>query len=236
MSDDTITEEDLQTEFIQPGDPGPVPGEEYDQPSETFVKENRRPVRARRYEESTREILNVIFKEAVAHDATVPDAAAILMHGPKFCETLGDLADHDSKVRAALDWLDEGTSNPYLAFAVAALPFAAQVYRNHQDALAPQAIVETIRTSRAEAKQRPGREFKIPFTRRRITIRFRFHAPPIENWTNEPEALSHHVFTNPQILGGLEKAGITNLAPSIQQAMNGQQPNKPAATRRPRKR
>src|SRR5215472_8677587 len=148
--------------------------DEYDQPSGEFIKKTTTTVRSRKYAQSVKSILNVIFKEAVSHEATVPDAAAILMYGPDFCKSAGDLADHDAKFRAALDWLDEGTSNPYLAFAMATLPFVAQVYRNHQDSLAPTAIVQSIRANRQVAKQREGRKFRIPFTKREITIRFRF--------------------------------------------------------------
>jgi hypothetical protein len=232
MTEDvTFAPGELDDEFVQADEiPQGAAEETYDEPDPGFIKGNARTVRGRKYEQSTRTILNTLFKEAVAHESTVPDAAAIIMYGPGFSERLGNLADHDARVRRGLDMLMEGAENPYLAFAMVGIPFVAQLYRNHQDTLAPRAILKSVKTHRAEAKEKPGgRQFKIPFTKRTFTVHFRLSAPPIENFTSDPTALANHVFSDPSIIASLEKAGITNVA------FNGNAtPKSPAAKRRSR--
>lgn len=204
-----LTAEELADDFI-----GEIPeqelpdGEQYDQPEPGFVTGSKRPPRALQYQRKTQRFLNVVMRSAAQHPSTVPDAAAIIMYGPDFCEKLGDLANHDARVRRGVDFIMEGAENPYLAFAIAALPMAAQVYRNHQEAMAPRAIVEGVKRGRAEAKSRPGRQIRIPFTKRTITVRFRLHFPSVENFSNEPAALTEYVFGDPNISAALKKAGI----------------------------
>jgi CDP-glycerol glycerophosphotransferase (TagB/SpsB family) len=157
------------------------------------------------------------MRAAAQHESTVPDAAAIIMYGPTFSEKWGNLAAQDARIARGIDFILEGTENPYIAAAVAGLPLIAQVYRNHQASLNPQAVMETVKRSRAETKQRQGRTFRIPFTKRTVTIRFRFQLPAVENFTNDPDALAHYVFEDPKIQKAMEKA-------NIQVAMNGSKP------------
>lgn len=208
-TDDMImTAEDLADEFIGEIPEDQVGDVEFDAPPPGFVEPTRRPPRAKQYEKKAKKFLNVVMRSAVQHEATVPDAAAIIMYGPEFCEKLGDLANHDARVRRGVDFIMEGAENPYLAFAIAALPMAAQVYRNHQQEMAPRAIVESVRRGRAEAKDRPGRKIRIPFTKRTISVRFRIHFPSVENFSNEPAALKDYVFGDENITAALQKAGI----------------------------
>jgi hypothetical protein len=204
-----LTAEELADDFVGEIPDAELPeGSTYDEPVAGFVESVRRPPRAKQYQNKARKFLNVIMRSAVQHESTVPDAAAIIMYGPDFCEKLGDLANHDAKVRRGVDFIMEGAENPYLAFAIAALPMAAQVYRNHQSEMAPRAIVESVKRGRAEAKDRPGRQIRIPFTKRTISVRLRIHFPSVDNFSNEPDALTHYVFGDEKIAAALKKAGI----------------------------
>lgn len=212
MSDLLFTPDELQDEFIDEGSSPEQPPDEYDQPDGEFLeKEWRSPV-AKRYEKKLKKNLNTIFRAAIAHEATVPDAAAILLYGPDFCEKWGNLAATDKRVRRGIDWLADGTENPYLAAAIATLPLVMQLYRNHEESLSPTAAVKAVKASRARAKDRPGRQIRIPFTKRAITIRFRIAAGAIQNLTNDPVALTNHVFGNPDVIQSLQNSGITNIA------------------------
>jgi hypothetical protein len=203
-----LTQEALADDFVGEIPEGELPSQEYDEPTPGFVEPSRRPPRAKQYQKKAQRFLNVIMRSAVQHEATVPDAAAIIMYGPEFCEKLGDLANHDARVRRGVDFIMEGAENPYLAFAIAALPMAAQVYRNHQQEMAPRAIVESVKRGRAAAADTPGRKIRIPFTKRTISVRFRIHFPSVENFSNEPAALSTYVFGDESIKAALQKAGI----------------------------
>jgi hypothetical protein len=192
----------------------------YDEADPTFAKQKPRPVKARAYEKKVSGILRAGFKYTAEHEATVPDAAAILLYGPEFCRATGDLANADERVAKAIDWLTEGTENPYLAFAFAAIPFAAQLYRNHEDVANPKAMATAIKESRGKRKEKAPREYKIPFTNRTLRLRIAFSLPSLKLITSPPEALTEHVFTNPDILRTLEKEEI-NLAWNRASTANG---------------
>jgi hypothetical protein len=203
-----LNQEELADSFVGEIPEDEVPVQEYDEPAPGFVEPSRRPPRAKQYQKKVQKFLNTLMRSAAQHPSTVPDAAAIIMYGPDFCEKLGDLANHDARVRRGVDFIMEGAENPYLAFAIAALPMAAQVYRNHQQEMAPRAIVESVKRGRAAAKDQPGRKIRIPFTKRTISVRFRIHFPSVENFSNEPTALTEYVFGDEKIKAALVKAGI----------------------------
>jgi hypothetical protein len=206
-----MTDEELVGEFINaPGDSEKP--EDYDQPDSEFVQKNYRGPVAKKYEKRVKSVLNVVFRQSIARESTVPDAAAILMYGPQFCEKAGDLANHDPRVRRGIDMLMEGSENPYLAFGLAATPLILQLWRNHEDQLNPKGAVSAIRQSRAKAKEREPKRLKIPFTKRHIEFRFKLQMPAIRNLTNEPTALALHVFSNPEILLAMQKAGIEDVS------------------------
>jgi hypothetical protein len=181
---------------------------EYDQPEASFVGTNYRGPVAKKYEKKVKNIFNVLFRQAVAHETFVPDAAAILMYGPDFAQKAGDMANKDPRVRRAIDMLTEGSDNVYLAFGLASAPLILQLWRNHEEALNPKGAVEAIKKSRARAKEREPRRVKIPFTRRYVEFRFKLQLPSVRNFTNDPRALSVHVFSNPDIIAAMHKAGI----------------------------
>ncbi len=125
----------------------------------------------------------------------MPDAAALIHHGPGISQAFGMLCDKDDRVRRAIDLItDDGIENPYLIMAATAIPFAFQVMRNHE----PKSDSVT------------GIPFRIPFTKRRfripITLRIRFRA--VRNTTYDPGFLAQHVFGNPAIAEALTKQGI----------------------------
>jgi hypothetical protein len=184
---------------------------EYDEPASDFVQPSTRGPVAKRYQKKIKTVLNTIFRQTVAHEAAVPDAAAILMYGPAFSEKWGDLAAHDARVRKAIDMVLDGSENPYLAAAIATMPLLLQVYRNHEDALSPKGAVEAVRQSRKRAKEREPKRIRIPFTKRYMEFRFRLRVPAVQNMTNDPQQLAAYVFNNPDIIRAMQKAGIETI-------------------------
>jgi hypothetical protein len=209
-----LFEEELQGGFMDESEaPGnEVPGEEYDEPDGDFVQNAVRPIIARKYEKKIKTGLNTLFREAVAHEKTVPDAAAIIMYGPRFAEKWGLLANHDKRVRRGIDMFLEGTENPYLAAVLATTPLLLQVWRNHEDELSPKGAITAMKESRKKAKEREPRKIKIPFTKRHIEFRWRLNLPSARNLTNDPKALSQYVFSRQDIIEAMQKAGIVTFA------------------------
>ena len=196
---------------LSPEEADEVIAGEYDTPDEQFVQATVRGRTAKSYEKKIKTVMNVLFRQTVAHRATVPDAATILMYGPNFAEKWGDLAEHDKRVRRGIDMLLDGTENPYLAAAMATAPLLLQVYRNHEDALSPSGAVEAIKKSRARVKEREPRRVRIPFTKRYLEFRWKLNVPAVKNLTNEPQQLASYVFSNPEILTAMQRAGITTI-------------------------
>ena len=196
---------------LEPGEAQEVIDQEYDTPDEQFVQAMPRGRTAKTYEKKIKSVMNVLFRQTVAHQSTVPDAAAILMYGPNFAEKWGDLAEHDKRIRRGVDMLLDGTENPYLAAALATAPLLLQVYRNHEEALSPSGAVEAIKKSRQNAKLREPRKVRIPFTKRYLEFRWKVNLPAVKNMTNEPQQLAAYVFNNPQIIESMRKAGIETI-------------------------
>jgi len=207
MSEGTYAE-NLDAEFIETPEAGTEIPEDYDVPDPGFVKEQYRGPVAKKYEKTVKDTLNTLLRLTVQRESTIPDAAAIIMYGPEFAEKAGDLAAVNKRFRRGIDLITGGTDNPVLAFALAATPLILQVWRNHEQALSPSAAIESIKESRKAAKQRPGKRVRIPFTKRHLEIRLQWKLFKLEQITNEPNALAAHVFTNPEILASLQKAGI----------------------------
>lgn len=163
-----------------------------DQPDVDIAASPKRGRIAKQYEKKTKTFLNVGFRMAVSHPATVPDAAALLMLGPDICEKTGDLAAHDVRVRKAIDFLTEGADNPYLALGMAIAPLFFQVVRNHEPVMEP-----------------ATRGIKVPFTKKRLNLRFGVKLGKLRNFTNDPNALVSHAFSDPAVKAKLAEQGIT---------------------------
>jgi hypothetical protein len=160
----------------------------------------RRTKRARDYEQKVTGLLNSAMRVTAGTETTVSDAAALIVHGDVLASKVGDLADVDPRVRRAVDFITSGTENPYLAVVMAALPLAAQIVRNHE----------------TESTVRVG--VKIPFTKRRVNIPFRFalRNKLLRSFTRAPKTLADSVFTEPKVKNALLSARIDVAYPGYQ--------------------
>jgi hypothetical protein len=221
----TETAEDFDFQFVGP-DPSPESmSKPVSEPDPSFAKSPKRSARAVAYQKKIDDVFRGIFKVAAERKSTVADAATIMLSGPELAEKAGNLADHDERFRKGIDWLLEGTENPYISFAVVAIPFALQIYRNHENSANPKAVVTAFRENRAAAKESgKTRRLRIPFTSRSIEFKLAFQFPSLHAVTNEPSELTAHVFSNPSVQQTLIREGI-NLA--WESSVNGSPSPKP---------
>lgn len=164
-----------------------------DSPDASLIDAPKRKPTAVRYEKKTRGLFNTAFHITVRQQKTLPDAAAILMHGPNISEAVGDLAAENEWVARSIDMLTDTTENAALSLIIAAVPFIAQVVRNHE----PSADIEGPRTIR------------IPFIKRQFRLRFNLKFKQLRKFSHEPAALTTHVFTQPAVVEKLQKQGIS---------------------------
>jgi hypothetical protein len=160
---------------------------------DTIVRaEKKRPQTAVDYEDKVKSFLHTVLKSTADSESTVPDAAAIIKYGPDFAEKTGDLAEHDPRVRKAID-LITAPDNPYFAFIMAAAPLAIQIIRNHES-----------------DNQVESRELKVPFLKRKFRLRFRLRLKNkwFRAFTSEPKILAKDVFSDPAIAKALKDEGI----------------------------
>lgn len=176
---------------------------------------------AREYEKKVNSVLKEVLRYRLTPEG-LPDAAAILTYGPSFAQRAGQLADHDPNAAKILDMLTAPDS-PWVMFAIAAIPFVGQLFRNHEAQI--KAIPEKARKTRAERRAEraatPRAELRIPGTKRTVKVPFRIRLPlgVFRASTVEPVALANHVFGNPDVRKQLTKAygikfGENNNAPS----------------------
>jgi hypothetical protein len=167
--------------------------------SETLAEFIKRPktATAREYEKKTAAALNSVFRGLAGNPSTVIDAAAILVFGDGFSAAAGELAQEDERARGFIDFLAT-PSNPWIAFAMVALPLGAQLMRNHETALEEMEPVKKVIG------------VKIPFTKRAISIPLRIKPRlprQLRSQTSEPEAMLA-VFEHPDVKRALKKRGI----------------------------
>lgn len=175
-------------EFLQSDQP------DFDQPHADILTERTRSPKAKQYERKTAGLFSTAFKLTVGQASTLPDSAAILMYGPDVSERVGDLAAENALVARGVDMLTDGSENAAAALLLTAFPFVLQVVRNHEQALQPQA-----------------RGIKVPFTKGKRVLRFKFGfniGKRVHNMTSDPDALTVHVFSNPDVQAALIKQGI----------------------------
>lgn len=197
---DDLTLEDFDSAFLdgpEAHEPDPEQTDEQAQePNAEFVEEVKESPRAKRYRLKVRKALNFGIKLMAGNPHTVDDAAALLYHGPGISAAIGQLADHDDKVRKVIDFLsDDAIDNPYILAGMAVATFGFQVVRNHEAGL---------------AKGKQVARIKIPFTKRYIPLKFsiRLHFPGIRNVSYEPHYLTSVVFGNPDVQAKLAAQGI----------------------------
>lgn len=152
--------------------------------------ESKRPRKAIAYEAKMTGLLQTISDIAMASPQTIPDSAAIIMHGESVATAFGDLAANDPRVARGIDWITSGTNNPYAAVLSATLPLALQVLRNHEP------------VAESESKG-----IRIPFLKRTIKLRFKIKLGKLRNATNDPDHLVNVVFGNPDLQASLKEKG-----------------------------
>lgn len=179
------------TEFLESDIPDQA--ESFDEPDTSIIKGQRRKNGAAGYEKKTASILSFLTKLAVQRPGLQADAAAFIMHAPTVAEKVGDLAAVDDKIARGIDFLTEGTESPYLAAMIAVSPLLLQLMRNHEPVLEP-----------------APRGFRIPFSKRRIRIPFKFgiRLGGLKAMTNDPDKLASYVLSHPKVLAAFEKQGI----------------------------
>jgi hypothetical protein len=176
--------------------------------------------KSREYAKKVNAFLNTAMRFCVQQPKLVPDGAAIVAHGGKFAKACGDLADADEYAAKFLD-IVTSPENPYLMFAVAAIPFVSQLIRNHEPELqqVPDKWRARKRSTRAERKAarqaRPGVEMNIPLINRKITLKLpvKFKLGYGRSQTVDPQALAIGVFSHPKVVRELEKRGIKVASP-----------------------
>jgi hypothetical protein len=154
------------------------------------------------------------------------DGATILHYGPSFAHKAGDLTDVSDNARRAIDMLT-APDNPWVMFAIAALPFGMQLFRNHEaEASAAAKQVKQTRAEKREYKRRvrtgelpppPPRKVKGitihgPFGRK-FTVRIPVPRPAVlinllRSQTHEPAELATKVLSDPKLQKALAKQGI----------------------------
>jgi hypothetical protein len=217
---DSLPPENGETPYI----PEDIPGRGQDDDAITFdfLDDNladflKKPTtaKAREYQKKVNAFLNTGMRFCIQQPGLLPDAAAIIAHGGKFAKACGDLADADETAAKFLDIITS-PQNPYVMFAVTAIPLVAQLIRNHEPQLAevPGKFRNRKKSTRAERKAarmaKPGLEIRIPVLRRKMTLRL-----PVglrlgygRSQTVDPERLAAGVFANEKVRRELDKRGI----------------------------
>jgi len=184
-----------------------------------FIKHEQTP-RGKEYEQKVASLLKAAalggFKTG-----NVADACTILHYGPAFAKRCGDLTDISNGAAKAIDIIT-APDNPWALFAITAIPFALQFFRNHE--AEARIVKKTWREARAERKRakaagetppkREGRPvtIRLPFGRK-LTVRVKLPTPAVfikvfQAQTHEPRDLTNHVLSDPKLQKALAKQGI----------------------------
>jgi hypothetical protein len=179
-----------------------------------FIKRPKTAI-AREYEHKAESALNAVMRFCAQNPKTVPDAAAIIAYGDNFAAAVGEVAEINPKTRRMIDLILTPES-PWLALAIAGIPLATQLMRNHQESLAtiPSRFGsrEQRKAAKAERKaskaSQPKFTFKILGKQIGIRIPLKFKLGILTSQTVEPESLTNAVFSNEQVVKALKKRGI----------------------------
>lgn len=178
-----------------------------------FIKRPKTAI-AREYEHKVESALNAVMRFCAQNPKTVPDAAAIIAYGDNFAAAVGEVAEVNAGTRRMIDLILTPES-PWLALAIAGIPLATQLMRNHEATLAtiPKRFGSREQRKIAKAERKSQRasqpKFTVKILGREIGVRF----PGIKlgfltSQTVEPDALSKAVFSNEQVVKALKKRGI----------------------------
>lgn len=187
----------------------------FDSPDFTTLVRPAQTAKAKEYSGMVKSMLKAGVVGAV-NIGDFPDAATFLHYGPAFADAAGQLADADKRAAKAIEIIT-APGNPYAMFVVTALPFLAQLFRNHEDQLAD--LPSTVKNARkrrlamATAKKAEKPRFTLRAFGREWPIRFR--GPKISKvfkalraQTRDPGGLTQEVFTDPRVVRALQKQGI----------------------------
>jgi hypothetical protein len=156
----------------------------------TFMAKPRRKPHAKEYENKIRGLLLVSTQMGLQSPNTVADACTIIVHGPKFAQTWGDLAAENDKIATAIDFLTKPSDSATTAAILATLPFALQLIRNHEP------VAEAPRTIR------------IPIIKREFKIKFNVKLGRLRNMTLDPDELTNATLSIPEISAAINKWGL----------------------------
>lgn len=187
----------------------------FDAPDFTSLVKPAQTARAREYSLKVKSALKSGLVGAI-NIGDFPDAAAILQYGTPFADASGQLADTNEWAAKGIDIITS-PGNPVMLFLMTAVPFGAQLWRNHEDVI--KQIPETRRQARlrrkamtSAAKAEPPR-FTIRFMGRSWPVHFR--TPKIgkilagfKSQTRDPNEMTYQVFTDAAVLRALKKQGI----------------------------
>lgn len=191
----------------------------FDAPDFSSLIKGRRSAHAREYETKVKSGLKSVTIAAL-RSGDLADAATILHHGPGFAAASGDLCAANDKAKAMVDMIT-APDNPYVSFAFIAVPFIAQLMRNHEKTL--EQIPDARKAARARRKERKQAEdtrkvatLHIPLMRREIKIRVGMRVNPLRGFgkgfrasTRQPSELIMQVFSDEKLIAALEKQGIS---------------------------
>jgi hypothetical protein len=187
----------------------------FDAPDFTSLVRPAQTAKAREYSGKVKSVLKSGMVGAI-NAGDFKDAATILHYGPSFADATGQLADSSEWAAKAVDVIT-APGNPAMLFVMTAIPFTAQLFRNHEDVI--KNIPETRRNMRlrrkamAQAHKAEEPRFTIRFFKREWPIRFRTpnfgkFLAGFKSQTRDPDELAYQVFTDPSVVRALKKQGI----------------------------
>jgi len=182
--------------------------------SPDFADFMRRPktATARDYEKRTASALKTVMMGLLQNPSSVPDAANIIYHGTNISAAAGMLADADKRAARFLDIITT-PENPYILFAIAAIPFVSQFIRNHEGTIeAAPARFRQRRKLKKEGKlpSSPAATITLPFIKKKIRVPFRLHfrLSMFRSQSMPPEEITQRVFSDDKVRRELRKMGV----------------------------
>lgn len=185
----------------------------------TFVKKEQTQ-RSKEYERKIASMLKMIALHSFS-TGNVADGATVLHYGPKFAKSAGDLTDVSDGAARAID-LMTAPDNPWVAFALLAIPFGLQFIRNHESEA--EQVRKTWKQARAERKRAkregltPPKRQGVPLTIRgpfgkKLTFRLPVPRPSViagvfRHQTHDPGDLAAYVLSDEKLVRALQKQGI----------------------------
>lgn len=199
----SLTADDI--EFVQPPEleAEEIPESDPDYPDTRITQERTRTARAKKYDKKAAVVIGAMTRATLENPHTVTDGVTLLYYGQTLVERVGDLADADDRVRRALDSLENGVNNPYIAAISTAAIVGLQIARNHESAM--QTEVKALR---------------IPFTKKTFKFKVRLRFPErLRPFTHDPDELTRAALT-PSVLATLKRQGV-KIAPRYGNRDNG---------------